>query len=110
MAKLYYYANENDYQLGHGKLLKEDNATALFSTARTWHYNREEYLSIISHAYEGYIGELTINARNCDTVKSDDMWLSPDPNYRGDIDNSFYGYLSDFRERQKDAEYEEYDR
>ena len=111
MAKLYYYENNENYQYGHGKLLKEDNATALFHTARTWHYNREEYLSIVSHAYEGYIGELAVSAKNCDTVKSDDMWLSPDPNYRGNVDNSFYGTLADFKEWQKAQENEtEYER
>ena len=34
----------------------------------------------------------------------DDMWLYPDPNYRGDIDNRFYGTLRDFKARDKAVE------
>ena len=64
MAKLYYYENEENYQHGHGKLLKEGDIDALLSPAKAWHYNREEKLCIVSHDTEGYIGELSFDVTN----------------------------------------------
>ena len=106
MAKLYYYENNENYQYGHGKLLKEGDVNTLLPTAKDWHYNREEKLCIVSHDTEGYIGELTFDITNYQEVTVDDMWLYPDPNYRGNIDNSFYGTCRDFKARDKTAEAE----
>lgn len=104
MAKLYYYENNENYQYGHGKLLKEGDIDTLFSSAKTWHYNREEKLCIVSHDTEGYIGELSFDITNYRDTTLDDMWLYPDPNYRGDIDNRFHGTLRDFKACDKAVE------
>ena len=105
-AKLYYYENEENYQHGHGKLLKEGDIDTLLSPAKAWHYNREEKLCIVSHDTEGYIGELSFDATNYRDTALDDMWLYPDPNYRGDIDNRFYGTLRDFKNKSQEKETE----
>jgi hypothetical protein len=103
MAKLIYYDSHENCALGHGKLLEEnDNMNLLLHKAREYRLYHDERLTIASKDYEGYIGELTIDKNSQKTVTLDDMWLYPDPNYRGDADNSFYGTVAEYR-AEKDS-------
>lgn len=60
----------------------------------------------IDHDTEGYIGELSFDITNYRDTTLDDMWLYPDPNYKGDIDNRFYGTLRDFKNKSQEKETE----
>ena len=103
--KLIHYDNEDDYQLGHGKIkdimTTEEMEKALFNVKNHFHLNREEIYTITMREnpqYEGFAGELKINTWNQKSVTFDDMWLCPDPNYRGETKINFYGYVKNYKE------------
>lgn len=105
MAKLLMYDSERDYHLGHNSIfIKKDNdINKLIDIAKEKLHKGygSEIASIISHDYEGFIGELRITKEDLrdNYIISDYMYLSPDLNYKGDIDNDFYGTLEEYKER-----------
>ena len=106
MAILIHFDSHENCAMGqHCVMLEEnENTDVLFDKAKKFNLYHDELLAITSKIYEGYLGELTINKDNQKTVSIDDMWLYPDPNYRGDVDNNFYGTLAEWRENRSDIE------
>ena len=100
--KVSIYENNEDYQ--HGHAITTDEAVGLFQAkaiASNIGLQGNQVCSITfkeNDEFEGYIGDYVFN-KDVTPFTIDDFWLCPDPNYRGDKDNSFYGSIADYKQR-----------
>lgn len=107
--KVSIYENNEDYQHGHAITTNEAiGFTQAKVIAGNIGLQGNQVCSITfkeNDEFEGYIGDYVFH-KDVTPFTIDDFWLCPDPNYRGNEDNSFYGLVSDYRQLHKEDDQE----
>lgn len=106
---VYRYPNHEAYQHGHGEFVgRTKNEIDAIHAAKNSFHDRTEIMSITLHnhpALEGFSASLQINyTERGKEFTMDDFWICPDPNYRGEKDNSYWGTIGDWKAEKQQEE------
>lgn len=117
MYKMSLYSTNEDYQYGHGTHLVSDKNFTIMVKELMNRISIMDKNSIISITminnpnFPGLIGsmsfnkyelnELNNNKINTHKLTIDDFQLYPDPNYRGEKDNHFWGTAAEYLDNEE---------